>query len=116
MLKIQELAGASPPAPPPELCPGPAGGLTAPPRPPAVHFKTLSPRMLQSYKRAGSAPGTDIRQNDLNEILLTILDHNLVLEPVRLHVKLLVKTSVAPQFDYKNVSCTLRRKPAGKDK
>ena len=27
-----------------------------------------------------------------------------------------VKTSVAPQFDYKNVSCTLRRKPACKDK
>ena len=26
-----------------------------------------------------------------------------------------VKTSVAPQFDYKNVSCTLRRKPASKD-
>ena len=27
-----------------------------------------------------------------------------------------VRTSVAPQFDYENVSCTLRRKPGGKDK
>ena len=27
-----------------------------------------------------------------------------------------VRTSVAPQFDYKNVSCALRRKPGGKDK
>ena len=27
-----------------------------------------------------------------------------------------VRTSVAPQFDYKNVSCALRRNPGGKDK
>ena len=27
-----------------------------------------------------------------------------------------VRTSVAPQFDYKNVLCALRRKPGGKDK
>ena len=31
MAKSQELPGASPPGPLPELCPGPAGGLTAPP-------------------------------------------------------------------------------------
>ena len=72
MLKIQELAGASPPAPPPELCPGPAGGLTAPPRPPAVHFKTLSPRMLQSYKRAGSAPAQHIDYVDILNISLDL--------------------------------------------
>ena len=36
MAKSQELPGASPPGPLPGLCPGPAGGLTAPPRPPAV--------------------------------------------------------------------------------
>ena len=32
MPKFTELPGASPPGPPPGLCPGPAGGLTAPPR------------------------------------------------------------------------------------
>ena len=33
MQKIQELPGASPSGPLPGLCPGPAGGLTAPPDP-----------------------------------------------------------------------------------
>ena len=34
-LKFKKFSGALPPEPPPGLCPGPAGGLTAPPRPPA---------------------------------------------------------------------------------
>ena len=42
---MSELPGPSPPGPPPGLCPGPAGGLTAPPRPPAVCSNDL--RSLQ---------------------------------------------------------------------
>jgi len=34
IIRIQELPGASPPGPPPGLCPGPATVLTQPPRPP----------------------------------------------------------------------------------
>ena len=33
MPKFTELPGASPPGPPPGLCPGPAGGLTGAPDP-----------------------------------------------------------------------------------
>ena len=39
--KTQELPGASPPGPPPGLCPGPTGGLKAAPRPPASVSVTL---------------------------------------------------------------------------
>ena len=36
MYRNTELAGALPPGPPSGLCPGPVGGLTAPPKPPAA--------------------------------------------------------------------------------
>jgi hypothetical protein len=50
--KTQELPRASPPGPPPGLCPGPTGGLKATPRPPAllcVHFTfCLATRLAMS--------------------------------------------------------------------
>ncbi len=41
-VQSQQLPGAPPPRPLPGLCPGPASGLTVPPRPPAVWAMTLS--------------------------------------------------------------------------
>lgn len=35
-LKTQKFSGGFAPEPPPGLCPGPVGGLTAPPKPPAA--------------------------------------------------------------------------------
>ncbi len=43
MSKSQELPGALPPGPQAGLCPGPAWGLPAPPRPPAVLGNGLWP-------------------------------------------------------------------------
>ena len=43
MAKSLELPGARPPGPLPGLCPGPAGRLTAPHRPPAVLGDDLGP-------------------------------------------------------------------------
>ena len=59
MPKFTELPGASPPGPPPGLCPGPAGGLTAPPRPPPV-FWSLWPR---HYQNASDGPGEPLGEN-----------------------------------------------------
>ena len=53
MPKFTELPGASPPGPPSGLCPGPAGGLTAPPRP-QLFFWSLWPR---HYQNASDGPG-----------------------------------------------------------
>ena len=52
MPKFTELPGASPPGPPPRLCPGPAGGLTAPPDP-QLFFWSLWPR---HYQNASDGP------------------------------------------------------------
>ena len=52
MPKFTELPRASPPGPPPGLCPGPAGGLTAPPDP-QLFFWSLWPR---HYQNASDGP------------------------------------------------------------
>ena len=52
MPKFTELPGASPPGPPPGLCPGPAGGLTAPPRPPAVFLVPMAAPLPKCFRRA----------------------------------------------------------------
>ena len=52
MPKFTEFPGASPPGPPPGLCPGPAGGLTAPPDP-QLFFWSLWPR---HYQNASDGP------------------------------------------------------------
>ena len=52
MPKFTELPGASPPGPPPGLCPGPAGGLTAPPDP-QLFLWSLWPR---HYQNASDGP------------------------------------------------------------
>ena len=54
MHKFTELPGASPPGPPPGLCPGPAGGLTAPPRPPAVFLVPMAAPLPKCFRRACS--------------------------------------------------------------
>ena len=55
MPKFTELPGASPPGPPPGLCPGPAGGLTAPPRPPDVFLVPMAAPLPKCFRRACSA-------------------------------------------------------------
>ena len=52
MPKFTELPGASPPGPPPGLCPGPAGGLQRPPDP-QLFFWSLWPR---HYQNASDGP------------------------------------------------------------
>ena len=52
MPKFTELPGASPPGPPPGLCSGPAGGLTAPPRPPAVFLVPMAAPLPKCFRRA----------------------------------------------------------------
>ena len=52
MPKFMELPGASPPGPPPGLSPGPAGGLTAPPRPPAVFLVPMVAPLPKCFQRA----------------------------------------------------------------
>ncbi len=56
MSKSQELPGALPPGPQPGLCPGPAWGLTAPPRPPAVLGNDLRHCMRPIYYNSKWAP------------------------------------------------------------
>ena len=70
----------------------------------------------RSRSSQNSRPQDERAKRAKGEEPLVTLDHNLVLEPVRLHVKLLCQDKRAAQFDYKNVSCALRRKPGGKDK
>ena len=62
MPKFTELPGASPPGPPPGLCPGPAGGLTAPPDP-QLFFWSLWPR---HYQNASDGPAVG-RANEVSE-------------------------------------------------
>ena len=52
MPKFTELPGASPPGPPPGLCPGPAGGLTALPRSPAVFLVPMATPLPKCFRRA----------------------------------------------------------------
>ena len=52
MPKFTELPGASPPGPPPGLCPAPAGELTAPSRPPAVFLVPMAAPLPKCFRRA----------------------------------------------------------------
>ena len=63
MPKFTELPGASPPGPPPGLCPGPAGGLTAPPDP-QLFFWSLWPRHYQNASDGPALPDVIFRQLD----------------------------------------------------
>ena len=56
MPKFTELPGASPPGPPPGLCPGPAGGLQCP-QTPQLFFWPLWPR---HYQNASDGPGDSL--------------------------------------------------------
>ena len=79
---MSELPGASPPGPPPGLCPGPAGELTAPPRPPAVC------------------------SNDLRLLRVTMIDGR------QLYLALLPYEGIALNLiDIKSAVLDLRRKP-----
>ena len=60
MPKFTELPGASPPGPPPGLCPGPAGRLTAPPRPPAVFLVPMAAPLPKCFRRACGRLGMSV--------------------------------------------------------
>ena len=73
MPKFTELPGASPPGPPPGLCPGPAGGLTAPP---AVFFGSYgraTTKMLPTGLNTKDFPS--IRQLQFRSLVVRVLDY-----------------------------------------
>ena len=51
MQYFQSFLGASSPGPPPRPCPGPTGGLKAPPRPPAARGNDLT---VIAYRASGT--------------------------------------------------------------
>ena len=83
MTKSQELPGAAPPGPLPGLCPGPAGGLSAPPRPPAVLGNDLW-SLLACLRHAmlTTPPG-----KPLNIHVSVVLENFLILGPVRAYTR-----------------------------
>ena len=74
MPKFTELPGASPPGPPPGLCPGPAGGLTAPPDP-QLFFWSLWPR---HYQNASDGPASILHCYDDVDFKTTVVQINVL--------------------------------------
>ena len=76
---------------------------------------TLDQRFQGAFKSKKPSTGRASEASEGEEPLVTV-DHNLVLEPVRLHITLLCEDKCGSPIFYKSVSCAVSRKYVSKDK